>query len=556
VNTVDVDSLNNYMNVFIDKFVELNSKNVVKVEENITEKKVKDDDVKQDLYRHVKNIYDKWIGGTIDGKPYNTCGGVSSKDKSLFSYFKFIDSTFSDISNKARINLNSLVILSNNKGVNLSNLVSRVFNENGFILHSLPTYIDYSDKKEVKNIFRTYTRIEDVVSSPTFVGMYNSGNSKILDLGKNSEYRNDSYDFIDDASSIPNTMNDTSTEKSVVVYRVGFGDENQSIFKNLRISQEDFSETSESLQVLSEYVDNKGSTQRVFKGSNLYNLYSLRSYNLNFDMMGNAMIQPLMYLQLDNIPMFHGAYTVMNVSHDITPNTMNTTVRAVRKSKFTVPIVTDSTTFLPLDLNKTLDIKTDVLVNTVTDIPTDNIAPNTLNTFVNPVKGDMIITSKKGFRRGEPHNGVDIGISNGTQLYSSWSGIINRFVQGKDGKEGYGLYVIIDHSNNTEKSFDDGFYYYTLYAHLSNVNVNNLVQVKTGQNFGLSGGIKGAVNSGNSGGPHLHYEIRRSPKKLTDIRGQFFKLSGNNILDPISFFKKTGDIADNSPDHGQLITYV
>jgi murein DD-endopeptidase MepM/ murein hydrolase activator NlpD len=266
------------------------------------------------------------------------------------------------------------------------------------------------------------------------------------------------------------------------------------------------------------------------------------------------MIQPLMYLQLDNIPMFHGAYSVINVSHDISPNKMNTRVRAVRKSKYSVPIVTDSTTFLPLDLNKNLNVPSEVTVVGAGDITDPVISNNTVLGYVNPVEGVINITSGFGLRRGRQHDGIDIGVPSGTEVKSSWSGIVNR----RENEKGYGLYVIIDHSNGQNIPFDDGYYYYTLYAHLKEIRINDGEQVKLGQKFGFSGGGKNDPGRGNSERPHLHYEIRRSLDRLRNPKFEFFDLQGSNILNPSKFITNVNSsVASNeNPDHGELSNIV
>ena len=37
-----------------------------------------DKDTKIAAYRHFKNLYDKWIGGTLDGRIYNSCSNTGS----------------------------------------------------------------------------------------------------------------------------------------------------------------------------------------------------------------------------------------------------------------------------------------------------------------------------------------------------------------------------------------------------------------------------------------------------------------------------------------------
>ena len=63
---------------------------------------------------------------------------------------------------------------------------------------------------------------------------------------------------------------------------------------------------------------------------------------------------------------------------------------------------------------------------------------------------------------------------------------------------GYGKYVILKHSDGYE----------TVYAHLSEIRVRQYQSVRKGEVIGLSG------NSGNSTGPHLHFEVRKNSIKI------------------------------------------
>jgi Ca2+-binding RTX toxin-like protein len=98
-----------------------------------------------------------------------------------------------------------------------------------------------------------------------------------------------------------------------------------------------------------------------------------------------------------------------------------------------------------------------------------------------------------------PHNGVDLAIANGNPVHSAaagevyYAGVIN----------GYGNAVVVAHpSNGAPTSF-------TLYAHLSSIDVLQDKTVSAGQTLGLSG------NSGPAGtGYHVHYEERQAPASL------------------------------------------
>ena len=103
-----------------------------------------------------------------------------------------------------------------------------------------------------------------------------------------------------------------------------------------------------------------------------------------------------------------------------------------------------------------------------------------------PVTGR--ISSPFGPRWGRMHNGLDIAVNTGTPVRAAADGRVT--FAGWNG--GYGILVIVDHGNNVE----------TRYAHNSRLNVKVGQTVTRGQIIAYSG------NTGNSTGPHVHFEIR------------------------------------------------
>jgi murein DD-endopeptidase MepM/ murein hydrolase activator NlpD len=87
------------------------------------------------------------------------------------------------------------------------------------------------------------------------------------------------------------------------------------------------------------------------------------------------------------------------------------------------------------------------------------------------------------------HNGLDFGIPVGTDIKATMSG---KVVYAGWNNEGYGNLVIVENGP-----------YRTYFAHLSEVPVQIGEVVSAGSVVGISG------NTGNSTGPHLHYEVRR-----------------------------------------------
>ncbi|MBW7885475.1 MAG: M23 family metallopeptidase [Caldilineaceae bacterium] len=90
------------------------------------------------------------------------------------------------------------------------------------------------------------------------------------------------------------------------------------------------------------------------------------------------------------------------------------------------------------------------------------------------------------------HPAVDIAGWLGSPVAAADSGYV--VLAGGGWNSGYGNYVIIDHGNG----------YTTLYAHLNSIFVSAGETVSKGQQVGTMG------NTGNSTGPHLHFEIRYS----------------------------------------------
>ncbi len=119
--------------------------------------------------------------------------------------------------------------------------------------------------------------------------------------------------------------------------------------------------------------------------------------------------------------------------------------------------------------------------------------PNVSGTgrFTWPLPGVTTISSPFGQRWGRLHSGIDISCGGvyGRTIVAADSGTVTTV---KNSPSGYGLHVIINHSNG----------YTTLYAHCSSVLVSAGQTVSKGQAIAKVG------NSGRSTGPHLHYEIR------------------------------------------------
>lgn len=114
-------------------------------------------------------------------------------------------------------------------------------------------------------------------------------------------------------------------------------------------------------------------------------------------------------------------------------------------------------------------------------------------TYIRPISGGRLSSGfggRKAPKRGAStnHKGVDLATPTGTAVMASCGGVVTR--AGWLGSYGYAVYI--QHPGGRE----------TRYGHLSKILVSVGQQVSQGQKIALSG------NTGNSTGPHLHFEIR------------------------------------------------
>ena len=120
--------------------------------------------------------------------------------------------------------------------------------------------------------------------------------------------------------------------------------------------------------------------------------------------------------------------------------------------------------------------------------------------FVWPVASYVYISSRFGLRvhpiTGETksHTGMDIASNQGTSVYAADGGTVTL----ASWNGGYGNCIMIDHGNG----------YVTLYGHLSGYAVSEGQAVSQGSVIGYVG------STGNSTGPHLHFEVLQNGTRI------------------------------------------
>ena len=336
----------------------------------------KSDDLKLACYMALKSMYDRWLCNRRRESWYFSCipdRMKTSEIESDFLRFFYVDEFYHDIGMRVKPNLTNTI----NKICDLGGFTEKTKEENlasdsimkvlsftaqygGCALLALPTMLglaktyanNTSENNSVADVFKAYpynaaVRSNSIKSS--FVVLYSNQKSSILDVKSDSgkmAYKTDGFDIANTWGEIvPNVMFSDDDEDSFVVpcFGVTFAKQNQSYFKDVKLSMQDHQITDFSIrnEVMISYQNNKGPRETAIVGQDLYSVYSNYSYSCSVTMMGDAQITPLMYFQLNNIAMWKGAYMITNVQHNITSRGMETVFTGVRQSRYSVPFTDD-----------------------------------------------------------------------------------------------------------------------------------------------------------------------------------------------------------------------
>ena len=95
------------------------------------------------------------------------------------------------------------------------------------------------------------------------------------------------------------------------------------------------------------------------------------------------------------------------------------------------------------------------------------------------------------------HAGIDLGVDYGTPVRAAADGVVTLSAW----YGGYGKAVMLDHGNSIS----------TLYGHNSQILVKDGQFVKQGEIIALAG------STGNSTGPHCHFEVRNNGEDIDPI---------------------------------------
>ena len=136
--------------------------------------------------------------------------------------------------------------------------------------------------------------------------------------------------------------------------------------------------------------------------------------------------------------------------------------------------------------------------------------------FIRPVSSGYVSANGYYPSSGKFHGAIDYAVSTGTVVKAAADGVVMTTA---NLSTSYGTYVVIRHANGLQ----------SYYAHgtRGSIVVQPGQTVKQGEKIMLSG------NTGNSQGPHLHFEVRKSPYNYSysaTAYGQDSRVDPNNYM--------------------------
>ncbi len=328
-------------------------------------------DLKLSTYMTLKSLYDKWICGSYKGEKtwrFNRTNmwNADYRDSGYeLDHFLYCDNFFHDIGYNLTVNLTKIVEWINSclptsevnttegvmhvTGKTIYEFLTDVAVDCGGYLLAVPQRFIYTDPGSIEEAFKPFPTCQDWDDdTSTYMFLYTYKPSEHLgDSGGNGDNTSiDMNGWSPDGDGFDLTNEDIVGDLfcdggfEVPAFGVTFAKQNQAYFKDIKLSTATHGVTEVGLNATFNIVSKASEAPRetTLYGQDIYKVYSNNSYQCTVEMMGNMQIFPPMYFQLNNIPLWKGAYLIQKVTHSIRPGDVTTTIVGYRQNKYAIPM--------------------------------------------------------------------------------------------------------------------------------------------------------------------------------------------------------------------------
>lgn len=328
-------------------------------------------DLKLSTYMTLKSLYDKWICGSYKGEKtwrFNKTNMWEPQFKDSgyeLDHFLYCDNFFHDIGYNLTVNLTKIIEWINGclptsdvnttegvmhvTGKTIYEFLTDVAQDCGGYLLAIPQRFIYSNPGSIEEAFKPFPTCQDWDDdTSTYMFLYTYKPSEHLgDSEENGDNTSiDMNGWSPDGDGFDLTNEDIVGELfcdngfEVPAFGVTFAKQNQAYFKDIKLSTASHGVTEVGLNATFNIVSKASEAPRetTLYGQDIYKVYSNNSYQCTVEMMGNMQIFPPMYFQLNNIPLWKGAYLIQKVTHSIKPGDITTTIVGYRQNKYAIPM--------------------------------------------------------------------------------------------------------------------------------------------------------------------------------------------------------------------------
>ena len=298
-------------------------------------------------YRYLAELWDRWILNEYDNgynswtleKLFNDDGGR----------IHFIDSSYNNVGDLALIDLAKFVDLlqsskqSGQLNLSLLSFLSYLYRDNNCALYNIQNFYHSQNGQNISQIFTPLT-YQDVNWSE----LKHNSDLVVMFTYQVSESAEDSFNIVqDEDENLPDQFQYIEGNYHIPAIGVTYGSQNQNYFTDIQVSTYTPTATEQVYQSLMRIADensrnaaNDNTIKVRTYGQDAWQIFGNYAYECSVTMLGCPWIQPLMYFQLLNVPLFRGAYIIQKVQHSIQNGKMMTTFSGMRVSNKTVKRMT------------------------------------------------------------------------------------------------------------------------------------------------------------------------------------------------------------------------
>lgn len=221
---------------------------------------------------------------------------------------------------KAIINTSSM--LETDTESSTFSMMSNIAQQNNFLMQSIPGGLrDNSDEFDVETLFKPV---------PSYDKRTAPGNASLVFIwqptpesrslnNKNEFLYGDTQSFVTNLQTLPGKT-----------AWFQFGSPDNIIVKSIKATTDENKVTGESIAAVDDIINTTNQNKKRAFDCSMLSVMQGRSYKVGMEILGNASFLPTQKFAITNLPIFTGLYWTSNVKHSITPNSMTTSIEAMK----------------------------------------------------------------------------------------------------------------------------------------------------------------------------------------------------------------------------------